>query len=114
MSKKKTKQLKDLIPKEKKDELLKAHALIQETVRFWESRMDSVLEQMEEIESSSEWMPDEEMEYHALSKDIELIMLKIKGEEKEVEKLEENTNKLLAEILFGSFKKLNEEEDKKN
>ena len=114
MSKKKIKQPKDFIPKEKKDELLKAHALIQETVRFWEAKMDYIIEQIEETENMPDWMPDKEMTYHVLTEELEQAASKIAREEKEVEKLEEDTNKLLAEILLGSFKKLNEEEDKKN
>ena len=111
MNKKKSKQAKDLIPKEKKEMLLKSHALIHETIRFWESRMDFIVQEMEEAENMPDWMPDKEMTYHALTNEMEFIVSKLAGEEREIERLEENTNKLLAEMLFVSFKKM---DDKKS
>jgi len=114
MNKKKPKQPKDLIPKEKKDILLKSHALIHESIRFWEARMDFVIQEMEEVESMDDWTPDKEMAYHTLSKELELIVSKIAGEEREIEKLEEDTNKLLAEVLFVSFKKLDEKKNQED
>ena len=114
MNKKKSKQAKDLIPKEKKEIILKAHALIHETIRFWEARMDFIIQEMEETENMPDWMPDREMTYHALAKEVEFIASKLVGEEREVEKLEEDTNKLLAETLFASFKKMDEKKTKEN
>ena len=114
MNKKKPKQPKDLIPKEKKEILLKSHALIHESIRFWEARMDFVIQEMEKIENMPDWMPDKEMTYHTLTEEMELIVFKLAGEEREVERLEEDTNKLLAEILFSSFKKLDEKESQED
>ena len=114
MNKKKSKQPKDLIPKEKKEVLLKSHALIHETIRFWEARMDFIVQEIEEMETMPDWMPDKEMTYHALTEEMELIVFKLAGEEREVERLEEDTNKLLAEILFSSFKKLDEKESQED
>ena len=74
MNKKKPKQAKDLIPKEKKDILLKSHALIHETIRFWESRMDFIIQKIEEAENMPDWMPDKEMTYHALTEEMEFIV----------------------------------------
>ena len=114
MNKKKPRQVKDLIPKEKKDILLKSHALIHETIRFWESRMDLIVQEMEEIETMPDWMPDKEITYDALTKQMELIVCKLAGEEQEIEKLEEDTNKLLAEMLFVSFKKMDEKKSQED
>jgi hypothetical protein len=111
MNKKKSKKPKDLIPKEKRDIILKSHALIHESIRFWEARMDFVIREIEEVENMPDWMPDKEMTYHTLTKEMELIVSKLGVEEREIEKLEEDTNKLLAEILFVSFKKI---DDKKS
>ncbi len=114
MNKKKSKQPKDLIPKEKRDIILKSHALIHESIRFWEARMDFVIRKIEEVENMPDWMPDKEMTYHTLIEEMELIVSKLTGEEREVERLEEDTNKLLAEILFSSFKKLDEKENQED
>ena len=114
MNKKKSKQAKDLIPKEKKEMILKSHALIHETIRFWESRMDFIVQEMEEAENMPDWMPDKEMTYHTLTNEMEFIVSKLAGEEREIEKLEENTNKLLAEMLFTSFKKLDEKKSQED
>ena len=108
MNKKKSKQPKDLIPKEKREMLLKSHALIHETIRFWESRMDFVVQEIEEAENMPDWMPDKEMTYDVLTREMEFIVSKLGGEEREIERLEEDTNKLLAEMLFVSFKKIDE------
>jgi len=110
MNKKESKGAKDLMPKEKRDIILKAHAVIHETIRFWEARMDLIDQEMQEIESMPDWMPDKEVSYASLVKEMQLIVCKLAGEEREIEKLEEDTNKLLAEILFNkiSFKKVND------
>ena len=114
MNKKKPKRAKDLIPKEKKDIILKSHALIHETIRFWESRMDFIVQEMEEAENMPDWMPDKEMTYHALTNEMEFIVSKLAGEEREIERLEESTNKLLAEMLFVSFKKMDEKKSQED
>jgi hypothetical protein len=114
MNKKKSKQAKDLIPKEKREMLLKSHALIHETIRFWESRMDFVVQEIEEAENMPDWMPDKEMTYDVLTREMEFIVSKLGGEEREIERLEEDTNKLLAEMLFVSFKKIDEKKTKED
>ena len=114
MNKKKSKQPKDLIPKEKRDVILKSHALIHESIRFWESRMDLIDQEMQEVEAMPDWMPDKEISYDSLTKEMQLVVCKIMGEEREVERLEEDTNKLLAEILFISFKKIDEKKSQED
>ena len=113
MNKKKSKAAKDLMPKEKRDIILKAHAIIHETIRFWEARMDLIDQEMQEIESMPDWMPDKEVSYDSLVKEMQLVVCKLAVEEREIEKLEQDTNELLAEILFNkiSFKKV---DDKKS
>ena len=114
MNKKKPKRAKGLIPKEKKEMLLKSHALIHESIRFWEARMDFIVQEMEEAENMPDWMPDREMTYHTLTKEVEFIASKLEGEAREVDRLEESTNKLLAETLFASFKKIDEKKTKED
>jgi len=88
--------------------LRKSHALIQESVFFWEEKMNDVINEIDAIESQPEWMPDREGRYAELTHEIEFIVCKLQREEKEAEILQDSVNKLLAENLFNKFKKIND------
>jgi len=92
------------------DSLRKSHALIQETVFFWEEKMNDVINEIETIEVLPDWTPDRECKYAELTEEMEFIVVKLRREEKEAETLEDTTNKLLAEGLFNKFKKINDKE----
>ena len=91
------------------DSLRKSHALIQETVFFWEERMNDIVDEIEVIEEFPDWMPDRECKYAELTEQMEFIVSKLQQEEKEAETLQDTTNKLLAEELFKKFKKIDDE-----
>lgn len=99
------------LDEETTNSLRKSHALIQETVFFWEERMNDVIDEIETIETLPDWMPDRESKYAELTEEMEFIVCKLKQEEKETECLQDTTNKLLAEGLFNKFKKI---DDKKS
>ena len=97
------------LDEETTDSLRKSHALIQETVFFWEERMNDVINEIEETEALPDWTPDKECKYAELTEQMEFIVSKLKQEERETENLQDTTNKLLAEGLFNKFKKIDDE-----
>jgi predicted nucleic acid-binding Zn-ribbon protein len=101
MSKKKTNACKTL-----RQELLASHDVIEDTVIFWESRMDDIIQRMNEAEEIPDWHPNKEDTYHELNLEMQFILKKLEAEESEIDSLEERTNRLLAEKLFKKFKRI--------
>jgi hypothetical protein len=101
MSKKKTDACKTL-----KQELLASHDIIAETIRFWECKMNEVIERMNEAEELPDWHPNKEDAYHELNLEMQFILKKLESEEGEIDLLEERTNRLLTEKLFKKFKRV--------
>ena len=101
MGKKKTDACKTL-----KEELQASHAIIAETIVFWEGEMDKVVERMNEAEEIPDWHPNKEDSYHELNLEMQFILKKLEAEESEIDLLEERTNRLLAEKLFKKFKRI--------
>jgi len=101
MNKKKTDACKTL-----RQELQASHDVIEDTIIFWESKMDYVIERMNEAEEIPDWHPDKEDTYHELNLEMQFILKKLEAEESEIDLLEERTNRLLAEKLFKKFKRI--------
>ena len=100
MNKKKTaiSNLKEV--KALREEIKESHLLIQDTILFWQSKMDDVIERMNASDSIPDWHPKKEDVYHELNLEMQFILTKLEAEEREVDLLEEKTNKFLAAELF--------------
>jgi hypothetical protein len=83
-----------------REEIKESHLLIQDTIIFWQSKMDDVIERMNASDSIPDWHPKKEDVYHELNLEMQFILTKLEAEEREVDILEEKTNKFLAAELF--------------
>jgi len=83
-----------------REEIKESHLLIQDTIQFWQSKMDDVIEKMNTADSIPDWHPKKEDAYHELNLEMQFILQKLEAEEREVDLLEEKTNRFLAAKLF--------------
>ena len=90
------------------------HKVIEETIIFWESKMNEVIEKMAEADQLPDWHPDKENIYHELNLEMQFILKKLESEEKEIDSLEEKTNRLLADKLFRKFKRVDGRKKEEN
>jgi uncharacterized protein YbcC (UPF0753/DUF2309 family) len=109
MNKKKTGLQKTL-----RQELMEKHNVIEETVVFWEDRMNTVIDKMSVTDQLPDWHPNKEDSYHELNMDMQFILKKLESEEKEIDSLEEKTNRLLADKLFRKFKRVDGRKKEEN
>jgi hypothetical protein len=93
---------------------MEKHNVIEETVAFWEDRMNTVIDKMSEADQLPDWHPDKEDTYHELNIDMQFILKKLESEEKEIDSLEEKTNRLLADKLFRKFKRVDGRKKEEN
>ena len=89
--------------------LIESHHIIDDTICFWEDKMNDVIEEMNRAEEIPEWHPDKEDTYHNLNLQMQFILKKLESEEQEIESLEEQTNRLLADKIFKKFKRIDGE-----
>jgi hypothetical protein len=108
------KKIKTLLSEDVREHLVEQHSLIQSSIDFWEERMDSVVDNMNELDSSQNLYSEEQLEraFNKLTIDMQFILKKLELEEREVSLLEDKTNKLLAQKLFKSFKKVDGDKNK--
>jgi len=109
MNKKKTGTQKTL-----RQELMEKHNVIEETVIFWEDKMNAVIDKIAEVDELPDWHPDKEDAYHKLNVSMQFILKKLESEEKEIDSLEEKTNRLLADKLFRKFKRVDGHKKEEN
>ena len=100
MNKKKTavSNLKEV--KALREEIKESHLLIEDTIVFWQMKMDDVVDKMNKADNIPDWHPEKEDVYHELNLEMQFILSKLEAEEREVDILEEKTNKFLAAELF--------------
>ena len=108
------KKIKTLLSEDVREHLVEQHSLIQSSIDFWEERMDSVVDNMNELDSSQNLYSEEQLEgaFNKLTTEMQFILKKLELEEREVSLLEDKTNKLLAQKLFKSFKKVDGDKNK--
>jgi hypothetical protein len=108
------KKIKTLLSEDVREHLVEQHSLIQNSIDFWEERMDSVVDNMNELDSSQNLYSEEQLEgaFNKLTTEMQFILKKLELEEREVSLLEDKTNKLLAQKLFKSFKKVDGDKNK--
>jgi len=108
------KKIKTLLSEDVRDYLQEQHDVIRNSIDFWEERMDSVVNKMNELDTSQGLYSEEQLEssFNTLTQKMQFILKRLESEEQEVLRLEEKTNKLLAQKLFKSFKKINGNKDK--
>ena len=108
------KKIKTLLSEDVRDYLQEQHDVIRNSIEFWEERMDSVVNKMNELDTSQGLYSEEQLEssFNTLTQKMQFILKRLESEEQEVLRLEEKTNKLLAQKLFKSFKKINGNKDK--
>lgn len=109
MNKKKTDSQKTL-----RQILMENHHVIEETIMFWENRMNGVIDEMGRVDQLPDWHPDKEDSYHELNLEMQFILKKLESEEKEIDSLEEKTNRLLADKLFRKFKRVDGRKKEEN
>ena len=90
------------------------HNVIEETIMFWENRMNGVIDEMGQVDQLPDWHPDKEDSYHELNLEMQFILKKLESEEKEIDSLEEKTNRLLADKLFRKFKRVDGRKKEEN
>jgi hypothetical protein len=108
------KKIKTLLGEDVREYLAGQHNLIQSSIDFWEERMDYVVDKMNELDGSQNLYSQEQLEnsFNKLTTEMQFVLKKLESEEKEVCLLEDKTNKLLAQKLFKSFKKVDGDKDK--
>ena len=89
--------------------LIENHHIIENTICFWEDRMNDIIEEMNVAEEIPEWHPDKEDTYHKLNLEMQFVLKKLEADEQEIESLEEKTNRLLADKIFKKFKRIDGE-----
>jgi hypothetical protein len=100
MDKKKTAVSKLNEVKALREEIKESHLLIEDTIAFWQRKMDDIVDKMNKADNIPDWHPKKEDVYHELNLEMQFILSKLEAEEREVDKLEEKTNKFLAAELF--------------
>ena len=108
------KKIKTILGEDIRQYLLEQHDVIRNSIDFWEERMDSIVNRMNELDSNQNLYSEEQLEssFTQLTTEMQFVLKRLEGEEHEVVKLEEKTNKLLAQKLFKSFKKIDGDKDK--
>jgi hypothetical protein len=108
------KKIKTLLSEDVRDYLQEQHDVIRDSIDFWEERMDSVVNKMNELDASQGLYSEEQLEssFNALTQKMQFVLKKLELEEREVILLEDKTNKLLAQKLFKSFKKVDGDKNK--
>jgi len=108
------KKIKTLLSEDIRLYLQEQHDVIRNSIDFWEERMDSIVNKMNELDSNQNLYPEEQLEslFNQLTQEMQFVLKKLECEEHEVIKLEEKTNKFLAQKLFKSFKKIDGDKDK--
>ena len=108
MSKKNKKPRKSI-----KEELQESSRMIDHSIAFWEEQMDVVIKKMDEAEQYPDWHPQKTEEvYHQLNLDMQFILKRLQNEEREIDTLEEKTNRLLADKIFKKFKRVDGDKKK--
>jgi hypothetical protein len=102
MNKKKTAKCKLNEANTLRDEIRESHSIVEDTIGFWQTRMEDVIDEMEISEQIPDWHPNKEDIYHKLNLEMQFILTKLEAEEREIDLLEEKTNRLLAEAIFKS------------
>ncbi len=108
------KKIKTLLSEDIRFYLQEQHDVIRNSIDFWEERMDSVVNRMNEMDSNQNLYSEEQLEssFTQLTQEMQFVLKRLECEEHEVIKLEEKTNKFLAQKLFKSFKKIDGDKDK--
>ena len=108
------KKIKTLLSEDIRQYLVEQHDLIRNSIDFWEERMDSVVNRMNELDSNQNLYSEEQLEssFSQLTAEMQFVLKRLESEEQEVIRLEEKTNKLLAQKLFKSFKKIDGDKNK--
>jgi len=108
------KKIKTLLSEDIRQYLVEQHDVIRNSIDFWEERMDSVVNRMNELDSNQNLYSEEQLEssFSQLTSEMQFILKRLECEEGEVVKLEEKTNKFLAQKLFKSFKKIDGDKGK--
>ena len=108
------KKIKTILGEDVRQYLLEQHDVIRNSIDFWEERMDSVVNRMNEADSNQSLYSEEQLDsvFTQLTQEMQFILKRLENEEREVIKLEEKTNKFLAQKLFKSFKKIDGDKDK--
>lgn len=90
-----------------KEQLQESSRMIDESIAFWEEQMDVVIKKMDETEEYPNWHPQKTEEaYNELNGDMQFILKRLQNEEREIDTLEEKTNRLLADKIFKKFKRV--------
>jgi len=90
-----------------KEQLQESHNLIEDSIAFWEEQMNVVIQKMDEAEKYPDWHPEKtEERYHDLNVEMMFLLKRLQNEEKEIDNLEEKTNRLLADKIFKKFKRV--------
>ena len=108
------KKIKTILGEDIRQYLLEQHDVIRNSIDFWEERMDSIVNRMNELDSNQNLYSEEQLEssFTQLTTEMQFVLKRLENEEHEVIKLEEKTNKFLAKKLFKSFKKIDGDKDK--
>jgi len=108
------KKIKTLLSEDIRFYLQEQHDIIRNSIDFWEERMDSIINKMNDLDSNQDLYSEEQLEssFSQLTDKMQFVLKRLEGEEQEVERLEEKTNKLLAQKLFKSFKKIDGDKGK--
>ena len=108
------KKIKTILGEDIRQHLLEQHDVIRNSIDFWEERMDSIVNRMNELDSNQNLYSEEQLEssFTQLTTEMQFVLKRLECEEHEVVKLEEKTNKFLAQKLFKSFKKIDGDKDK--
>tara|TARA_R100000742_G_C4229836_1_gene51664 strand:+ start:174 stop:503 length:330 start_codon:yes stop_codon:yes gene_type:complete len=90
-----------------REQLQESHDLIENSIAFWEIQMDEVIRKMDRTEEFPDWHPSKtEEEYNNLNVEMQFILKRLQNEEREIDTLEEKTNRLLADKIFKKFKRV--------
>ena len=90
-----------------KEQLQESSRMIDQSIAFWEEQMDVVIKKMDETEEYPNWHPQKTEEaYNELNGDMQFILKRLQNEEREIDTLEEKTNRLLADKIFKKFKRV--------
>ena len=108
------KKIKTLLSENIRQYLQEQHNVIATSIDFWEERMDSIVNKMNELDSDQNLYSEEQLEssFSQLTAEMQFVLKRLESEEQEVIRLEEKTNKLLAQKLFKSFKKIDGDKNK--
>ena len=99
------KKIKTILGEDIRQYLLEQHDVIRNSIDFWEERMDSVVNRMNEADSNQSLYSEEQLDsvFTQLTQEMQFILKRLENEEHEVIKLEEKTNKFLASMFTAFF-----------